>query len=363
MSQLVLPAGWDTLRAHGVEEWTWRVLNWDRRIVGELDNAGTGSIDLNVHDTVRGGGNVLWEGTRADEPDWVDVLLQPWFKLTAPDGSVVEWPLGVFIPSTPIRQLGEHGLLSLDVRFYDLTLRLQGQALDEPYVVARGDNLVEHARQLVESVLGPGSSAIESSDVTARTPMVFTPPMTVRQALGKVLDAAGYFAPYADNKGLIRSSPYRAPADRRAVWHFRDGDVADYAPGVERESDWFSIPNRVLAYSQPTGDDVTLQAIASNDDPDDKLSTVNRGYWDRIEENIQAADQAALQDVADRLLATSRDATAKVTLEHLPVPVGLNDRVTFEHDGDDPVSAVVQTISITTEPGQLWTTTAREVAA
>lgn len=376
-----LPAGWGALVAHGVESWSWTLLDADRRVTGELGDARDadgnllpgatgvtgGSLTFNVNSDTRGAGSVTWTGKVEDQPDWVRVQIQPWFSLTGPDGSTVSWPLGVFLPSTPRISYSDGGWCTVAVEIFDRTLRLRQRALSyDPYVVPAGSGfwLVSFAREMVEFALGRGAHAIEDSTDTARTPMVFMPGTTYYEVAAKVLEAAGFFAPWADGEGTIRSSRYEPPSARPVVWEFADGDLASYDPGFEVERDWFNIPNRLLAYSQASGDVAPLEAEAYNLDADDPLSITNRGYVDEVVEGVEAADQATLQAHANRLLAERRSRGATVQLEHLPLPLSVNDRVNFRRDAAGvSIPGVVQTIDINCAPGSLWRTTVREVVA
>src|SRR5690606_2328521 len=118
---------------------------------------------------------------------------------------------------------------------------------------------------------------IEDSDKTARTPMTFMPGTTYMKVVNTILDAAGFFTVWADGSGVSRSQAYQAPSQRPVVWTFEDGDQSIFTPQVPVERDWFSTPNRVLAYSQETGDAERLEAEAYNFDADDPLSIPNRG--------------------------------------------------------------------------------------
>lgn len=376
-----LPGGWGALVAHGRESWSWTLLDAERRVTGELGDARDkdgnvlpratgvtgGSLTFNVNSDTRGAGSVTWTGRVEDQPDWVRVQIQPWFSLTGPDRSTVSWPMGVFLPSTPRISYGDGGWCTVQVDMYDRTLRLRQRALSsDPYVVPAGSGfwLVSFAREMVELALGQGTHAIEDSTDTARTPMTFMPGTTYYEVAAKVLEAAGFFAPWADGEGTIRSSRYAAPSSRPVVWEFADGDLASYTPDFEVEKDWFAIPNRILAYSQATGDVPPLEAEAYNFDPEDPLSITNRGFVDEVVEGVEAATLATLQAHAGRLLAERRSRGATVRLEHLPLPLTVNDRVNFRRDAAGlSLPGVVQTLDIDCSPGKLWRSTVREVAA
>lgn len=359
-----LPADWPALASHGTEAWQWRILDRSLRNVGVLEDVTGGKLDFNVAADTRGSGSVSWIGAKADQPDWVNILLQPWYTLTSPDGTTVSWPLGVFLPSTPRVLYDDAGTVSIEVDLYDRTLRLRQQAFAyDPYVVPVGGSTLS---AFVREVIGFGGlqHVIEDTDKTARTPMTFMPGTTYMEVVNTILDAAGFFAVYADGDGVMRSQAYQPPAQRPVVWTFTDGDASTFAPLVPVEQDWFSVPNRLLVFAQETGDEPPLFAEAYNHDTSDPLSIPNRGYVTEVVEGVDAADYATLQDHADRLMAERRGKGATVELEHLPLPLSVNDRVDLAYDAAElHLAGAVQTVSIDCRPGALWRTTIREVAA
>lgn len=374
-----LPNGWGALTAHGVEAWSWTLMDRNRRVLGQLGDARDedgnvipetpgvtgGGLTFNVNADTRGSGSVTWTGRVDDQPDWVNVQIQPRFNLTAPDGSTVSWPLGVFLPSTPRVTYGDGGWCTVNVEMFDRTLRLRQRVYRYGYTVRKGTSLVTHARDTAAIAVGAEHVTIEDDTATARTPMVFPGGTTLMAAMQAILDAAGFFAPYADGEGRIRAGKYVRPQDRPVVWEFTDADrMGSYSPDIEVEHDWFNIPNRIMAYSQATGDEAPLFAQAVNSDSADPLSTVNRGFYDEVVEGIEAADLATLQTHANRLLAERRSRGRTVQLAHLPLPLVVNDRVNFVRDAAGvSLPGVVQTIDIDCTPGSLWRSTVREVVA
>ena len=96
-----LPSGWEGLVAHGTESWSWRLLDLDRVVIGTLDGVEGGSLNWNVNAETRTTATLTWSGHYTDEPDWLKVLVQPVFTLTAVDGTQWSWPMGVYLPSRP----------------------------------------------------------------------------------------------------------------------------------------------------------------------------------------------------------------------------------------------------------------------
>lgn len=373
-----LAVDWRDLVGHGDEEYTWRLLTPDLQVIGELGTAERdqdgrvvagavgvtgGSVDLNVNSPTRGSGTMDWVGPVTAQPDWVDVQLQPWYSLTTWSGTKISWPLGVFLPSTPTTAYLDEGYVSLQVSFYDRTELLRRAALTyDPY----GTNTTDPFHVFIREVLGFADlpAVVEETTKVPRTPMTFLPPSTYLQVVNGLADAGGYFAAWADGEGLIRVEGYAPPTSRPVAWTFADGDLASYKPDFRVEADWYSIPNHVIGWSTDTGDAPRLFAEAINMDPADPLSYPNRGPVVEVLEDIDVADQAALDAYVERALASRRGRSATVELEHFPVPIVPNDRADFRRDSHGlALPGVVQTVSINCTPGELWRTTLREVQA
>ena len=152
-------------------------------------------------------------------------------------------------------------------------------------------------------------------------------------------------------------------------WSFRDGPLSVYGREVTYSRDLFNAYNSFAAYSRADGDTESLAATAiiPNDHP---LSAVSRGsitnprWISRVETDVEAASQAVLQGKVDRWRDEAMNPSTTLEIEHLPLPLQLQDRVSFHRASSGlDVPAVVETMSIDCRPGALWRTTLREVAA
>lgn len=363
-----LPLGWDALVSHGTESWTWRVLDRRRTYLGHLVGVSGGSLTLNLHAQTRGAGSLTWAGAAADIPDWLSLLLQPVFTLTASDGSWVSWPMGVYMPSTPDEEHGAAEQLTVPVALYDRTLMLrQAKALAD-FSLPAGTVVTQAATDLVaQTVGGYDQVAIPELPDTLRQARVWEPGTERLTIVNDLLDTIGYGTLWADPTGLLRAEPYLRPGDRPKAWVFAENERGVTGPIVRRRRDYFDAPNVFAGYS--TADGETLPLLATSAIPDDHpLSAVSRGTpgypheVSRVETGLEVTSQAVLQARVDRLRDEAMNPDVTIDLEHLPLPLWPSVRVDLDL-GAITGPAVVETLSIDCEPSAMWRTGMRAVAA
>src|SRR5690554_774178 len=74
--------------------------------------------------------------------DWLNDRIRPVFCLTMPDGGIAEWPLGVFILSSPIRK-DENKQVKRSIEAYDSSLILKEDKFTDRYTIAAGTKYTE----------------------------------------------------------------------------------------------------------------------------------------------------------------------------------------------------------------------------
>lgn len=373
------------LASHREPRWEWRVLNRRGQMIDVLGNAELdedrnlirygvtgGSLEMSTapNVTTRGSGEVQWAGQVADMPAWDKIRLQPVYHATFPNGETVEWPFGVYLPAVPrVRYSDTHA--SASVALYDKTLILRNDALGDDLALPAGADPVANAFDQVVGALNPMFTPWEQAEKpifeeTAerlRTPMFWQIGTSVLRMVNDALGAAGWFGVWADGNGTIRSSPYVEPSARPVVWDFTDLPAESiYLPDFEVTDDWFDAPNRVIAIASGDGEEPGLLAEAANLDEDDPLSYWGRGRWvTRTEENVEATSQAVLDAYAQRLLRGGR-APRTVQLQHAPIPLEGNARVSFSRaPAGLALPGVVTSWNIDCTDTGLMTTTIQEI--
>lgn len=260
------------------------------------------------------------------EIDWLTDRIKPWARLHLPpyqDDDWVEWPLGVFLLSSPTRTTDETGRVVRRVQGYDQLQVYLDDKTDARYTVAASANYVS----TVTTLLGDVDMVVTASSSTLPAAMEWEPGTPKLKIINALLGAVNYQSLSFDEDGRAVVAPYVAP-DRRAeeYTYADDVDTSLLLPEVEQELDLFSVPNKwVLVVSNP--DRAALTATYTNSNPASPTSTVRRGRTIvdyRTEQD--AADQAALDAKAERLAFEASQIYESITFS-----TGLNPL----HSGND----------------------------
>lgn len=223
-----------------------------------------------------------------------------------PERQYVEWPLGVFLLSSPERTADENGAVTRDVDAYDQMVVLQGQLTPEPYYVAAGAVYTEAIDELLGNTPGIPSYAIVPTTKTLPALRMWEAGTSHMRIVQDLIGAINYEALYFDENGTAIVTPYVAPQTRVIEYRYEADAVSVLYPGATQTLDLYNQPNQwSIVVSEP--DRPLLSATYTNDDPGNPTSTVNRGrvITDVRTEN-DAADLGTLQDKVERL---AQDAT------------------------------------------------------
>ena len=179
--------------------------------------------------------------------------------------------------------------------------------------------------------------------------------------INELLAVINYWALTTDGAGVYQAAPYVLPAKRESQWHFKAGTDAIHSPKFDRDQDLAAIPNRVLLISQGGGQTPALTATASNEDPNSPYSHIRRGRWIvHTQTGVEATNQKTLNDLAQRKLIDLSTPSAKLTIEHLPLPLTPNAAVNFTSQGID-TRATISSITYSLDPTALCKTTLKEI--
>lgn len=347
----------DPMTSHRVEGWRVELLNLKDTALGPLDGVKGGQFTLNRNATIRGGGSIEYMGPTKD---WLRLRVQPWYSFTA-GGQTVEWPIGVFIPASPSLQYGA-GQQAGSISLYDKTHILDQDRVDNTFVAAEGAVVTELVRSIITDT-GETRIAVTDSDATLRKAMAWEAGTSKLRIINDLLESINYFSIWTDGWGTFRADPYTSPGSRLSQYNFIDDDTGIYLPEFTHDEDGFNVPNKVICIAQSNGDEPALVAVATNTDPNNKYSYPYRGRWiTRVEEGVEATDQATLDSIAERLLNEGRQVGSTYEIKHAPIQVLPNDAVSFRRDAHGlSFKATVETISYSMSTGALCSTTLREV--
>lgn len=212
-----------------------------------------------------------------------------------PDQQFVQWPLGVFLLSSPTRALNDTGTVVRDVEAFDQGVILDSQKVSATYYVAEGDLYSAAITELLANTVGLGEVVVTPSDKVLPAQKVWDAGTSHLTILNDLTTALGYEALHFDADGAAVVRPHIPPDTRQPEYDYIPGEVSVLFPDVTEELDLFAAPNQwVLIVSEP--DRSLLRSVYTNADPSSPTSTVNRG---RVITEFHAEQDAADQSVLD----------------------------------------------------------------
>jgi hypothetical protein len=239
----------------------------------------------------------------------VRVHLPPWES-----NDYMEFPQGVFLLSTPDRDLLRNGQIVREVEAYDQLQIYSDDLIDTRYTLTAGINVIAAVTTLLDDV----SASIEPSSATLPVDKEWEPGTSKLRIINDLLDMINYNSLSFDEMGLAVIDLYRAPSDRAEEYEYATDQHSTIHPETKQEFDLFSVPNKiVLVYSEV--DAAPLVSTYVNNDPGSPTSTVNRGRTIvdyRLE--MEAVDQATLDEKAARIAFE-----ASQVFEAIPFNTGL----------------------------------------
>lgn len=348
---------WPYLTGPRVED-TWiELLDAESNPLGPLDRVTAASVEQNVNATIRGGLSLSLRESDDGPLDWGTVRFRPWVRVNG-----MTWPLGVYLPASPSLTHDEFGR-AWSVPCLDPTSVLDQDEVAATYTVPAGTVVTTEVAAII---IGAGELqlAITPSPLTTRSAMTWEPGTTKLRIVNDLLASINYFSLWADRRGRFRAEPYRRPQDRPLDATFAAGETAIHSPDWSREIDIAAVPNRVILVVDGDDENVGLVSTADNTDPNSPYSIPSRAgrVVTRPYTNVEAADQATLDALAQRYLRDASNPSAVLSVRHASVPLDPNAVVRFVSDGVDTL-AVVEAYSLSLEPGALMSGTWREVVS
>lgn len=333
------------------------LLDPDDQLIGSIDGVTDGALQWSSSTTVKVGGSL--DVVDVDGIDWLNARVQVWRSMGG-----LTWSRGIYIPSAP-QDRWKDGVRSWTVEILGKLSLLDQNDLTDWVSVPAGANITDTVKGLLISA-GHVKFSITDSNATLRSGMSWSPAdpdVTLLRVVNDLLEAAGYWSLSVDESGSFVAEPYVLPAGRPQRYHFVDGKSCIYVDDFTREQDIYKIPNRIKGIGQATSDDPPLVSVVENNDPESRFSIVSRGMVVSFtEEGIAAADQQILDTYVRRRMVEKSSVTANYQIQHVPLPIDLNDALRFTRAAANIDTGVtVQSITEPLNAEALMTTTIREV--
>lgn len=296
---------------------------WSPRLVAsDLGNAQGEDLSLDV-----AGGRVEWDANRrgpkltctlvARVTDLVPAyrgLAALWVDLAdLATGEAESWQVGLFAFKKPAVQQTRTGLVAT-YQGFDPTWFLATSALDEPFAVASGANLIA-ATQAALTAAGLRHAVPPSSAVAPRA-LDWPTKLSELDIYNEVLQAAAYMNLYPSRDGTLLSRPYRRLEDEQPAVVYRPGtgDLILAPFSLETADD------RLCNFVEVVCNDparAEFSATAENLDPASPASNTTTGIGRRIARYVEDPHLASVteaQAMANRVIEEGAAVYEKATL-------------------------------------------------
>lgn len=278
----------------------YELLDKDDVVLGKI--TATGSIDYNAEAAIKRAASLNIREER--EIDFLSERVKPYMCLKTSKGTA-RFPLGVFLMSSPSRRAGV-GIVSRAVECYDKTQILSDDKFDTEYYIQKGTNYISAVGAILSSANIKKFSLFPTTLETAED-IQFEVGTSKLEAINSLLNAINYNKIYVDSVGEFKAEPYRFPEDREATASYVTNKKSIVCAGAEEQLDTFSVPNKIVRYLETADRSVELVASAVNNDPNSRLSIINRGRTiTDVAPVYDVPNQETLDAYVQRLMAESK---------------------------------------------------------
>jgi hypothetical protein len=230
----------------------------------------------------------------------------------------VEFPLGVFLLSTPTRKSTPTGTVTREVEAYDQLQVVKDDKVTGRYFIATGTQYTTAIKSLLDSsgILIQNISPSSKLMPVDREWEAGTPKLSI---INELLSALNYEELYFDEDGVAVCEPYVTPDLRISEYVYADDSKSVIFPDSEETLDWFNVPNQfVLVVSQV--DRPVLKSVYTNTSSTSPTSTVNRGRTIVEYMVMDAADQATLDGLAQMTAFKASQVYQTITMQTALMP-------------------------------------------
>lgn len=318
------------LHSERVVKFRYELLNRHDMKIGELTVLPGGFITLNSLAQIKRTAN--FKIKEANDIDWLNDRIRPVFCLRMPDGGWAEWPLGIFLISSPTAKI-DYGVRFRETECYDSSLILVEDKFEDRYFIPAG-TIYSDAIETILSGAGVWKTNITQHTGVTAVDKEFEIGTSRLTAVNQLLSEINYTSLWVDEYGHFVAKPYVIPSDREAEYEYRNDELSIIFPGSVQEEDLFSVPNKwVLSASNPERE--PLRSVYINDVPASRTSTFSRGRTIvDFRELIDVFDQDTLDAKAKRFAYEASQIYGNFVFETALMPHHSYSDVLFvEHSG------------------------------
>lgn len=230
---------------------------------------------------------------------------------------VMEFPLGIFLISSPSRDI-KNTMITREMQLYSKLLLYSEDRIDNRYYVTKDTNVIAEVKRL----LGTPKLAIPDGAYTASTNREWAIGTSKLSIINDLLDSANYTSLRVDADGYYVAEPYVLPSDRDIDIEYVDDEMSVLSPNMTERLDLFNIPNKFIAYVN-NPDAPVMRSVYTNSNPESITSTVYTGRVNTAEpiEVMDVVNQSALDEMVLRSAYNASQVYSHVEFETAIMPI------------------------------------------
>lgn len=294
------------------------LLNKQEIKIGELQSLG-GKLGLTSLAQIKRRGTFSFKETELNDVDWLNDRVQPFFMLKMDDGNWIEYPLGIYLMSSPTRKAMDKGVYR-DVEAYDTSLILLEDKFTERIMVSGGSKYTTVISNLIND-MGIWKVNIPSYFGVLKTDKEFEMGVSKLEVINDLLKEINYTSICLDENGYITAIPYEMPDNRETEYSYRDDalSIIQKDSAIE-ERDLFSIPNHfVIVATNP--EELPLVSRYSNTRASSITSIPSRGRTIVDYRELDSiANQESLDDYTRRIAYEASNTYGKFVFSTATMP-------------------------------------------
>ena len=255
----------------------------------------------------------------AKEIDYAAQCLQPAMQLKMPDGGWREWPLGLFLPTSPTRTRRTSGERYYAIEAYDQAKALDDDKLTAPLTIEAGARYLDAAYAQLQAA-GVLRLVRDDAEQVLAGDLQFEIGASRQEVINALLTAVNFRPVWFDELGSARFTTYAPPFNRRVNHQYAADARSVITPELSAEMDQFEAPNVIVCVMSQA--EQALSSVWQNDNAASPLSISRRGRRVvRVISVSDIADQETLDAYAARLGNQTSAAADSVQFETLNMPV------------------------------------------
>lgn len=189
----------------------------------------------------------------------------------------VEWPLGVFMMSTPT-QTSSNGVVIREIEAYDRSKLFLDDKLEERMVIQKGALYTDVMKGLLENRYPDIDIPylIEPSTYVCGRTRDFEVGTEIKEVLDRIAESINYHTMQVDENGRVVYRPYVSPEVRTPEFDYSDNEISIMHDDVSSEFDIYEVANVwIVSLSETEGDPIYVKL--ENHDPSNPFSIPRRG--------------------------------------------------------------------------------------